>query len=404
MVQVNFDTYRFVQDLVSRLENGGDSSHASAKAFDSTKAVGFSAVKAGAAGNGLTVKIVNPAGNNAGVTYTLSGDNRTLTIELSKAGGTLVANDNKAVTIVSAINANAVVNKIFHANLRGTGAGSLDTTTTLVLAGGRNGSTFTRPLAAHELAGAFKVIQDLVSSGEITGTGGTLTSVTKVATFVADSQVGNEVVFLGNTTAALAGVTARVISNTTGALYFDRTLPAAPQNGDKFGIRGAFLDSAIDAILQGKKVPTSPPGHPYGDARVVYDALIRGVRLFGEVLLGDTSVFAGSTTAGSTTKRVMLNTRGGKFRPGQFVGMYVTVQGYPMHEIVNSDENSVTISGLYSSAPADSLNVKITDELMGRGVADASFVPGGASAGQHVLFAAFLQKLVSLIEAFTIPV
>lgn len=68
-------------------------------------------------------------------------------------------------------------------------------------------------------------------------TGGSTTSVTSAAsTFITDAEVGNEIAFVGNVTAALAGVTVDVIANTSTTLTFPYAI-TSPVAGDLYYIR-----------------------------------------------------------------------------------------------------------------------------------------------------------------------
>lgn len=92
---------------------------------------------------------------------------------------------------------------------------------------------------------------------------GTTTSVTVgLSTYQVDLEVGNEVVFIGNVTSALAGVTTNVVANDTVTLTFDSTI-TAPAAGDLFYFRprveytrNSFSDNTL--VLKqniGAKVP-----------------------------------------------------------------------------------------------------------------------------------------------------
>jgi len=71
----------------------------------------------------------------------------------------------------------------------------------------------------------------------VLATSGTTSSVTSAAsTFISDSEVGNEVAFVGNVTAALAGVTVDIIANTSTTLTFANTI-TSPVAGDLYYIR-----------------------------------------------------------------------------------------------------------------------------------------------------------------------
>ena len=85
------------------------------------------------------------------------------------------------------------------------------------------------------------------SSTSFTATGGSVSTVSvALATFTADRQVKNRVVFDGNVTAALAGVEANIASNTDALLTFQTPLGTAPVAGDTFSIRPVLEYTSVD--------------------------------------------------------------------------------------------------------------------------------------------------------------
>lgn len=150
-------------------------------------------------------------------------------------------------------------------------------------------------LRAQDMATVLDLLQDgLDQTTALTATGGTATSVVDgAATFVAGQQVGNVVIFAGNVTATLAGVEARVVRNTATTLFFaDGALPATPQSGDEYTIRGGIFDTHIEDLREGKSLADSPAGSLYGESRTVQDALMLGLRQLAGV--PDASVVIGT--------------------------------------------------------------------------------------------------------------
>jgi hypothetical protein len=98
------------------------------------------------------------------------------------------------------------------------------------------------------MATALELLQDALDLPTHAATGGSATSVVDGgAPYTADNEIGNVVVFDGNITPGLAGVEARVISNSTTALNF-----------------------AAGDLPE----PDAPRGNVYGESRNVQDALL----------------------------------------------------------------------------------------------------------------------------------
>ncbi len=99
--------------------------------------------------------------------------------------------------------------------------------------------------------------------------------------FAVNAMAGQKVTFTGNVTAALAGVTAIVASNTAGVLTFTTTLPAAVAAGDTYTISGAIFDKHIASLREGKAFGEAPPGNMYGSALIARDALVLALQQSG---------------------------------------------------------------------------------------------------------------------------
>lgn len=148
-------------------------------------------------------------------------------------------------------------------------------------------------LRAQDLATVIELLENGLDTGSLTATalGSTTTVVDGAATFVAGQQVGNIVVFDGNTTPAIAGEQRVIVSNTATTLTFSPALPGSPTTGDTYSIlwtrRGA---TAVEALRQGKGLAEAPPGNVHGDALVAIDALYRILQHVGGSLAGGLSV------------------------------------------------------------------------------------------------------------------
>ena len=76
-------------------------------------------------------------------------------------------------------------------------------------------------LMGNRASDLLRILTDLINVTGLVATGGTATSVQDTGAFTGvNSLVGCKVTFVGDVTAALAGVSAYVVSNTTGALFF----------------------------------------------------------------------------------------------------------------------------------------------------------------------------------------
>jgi hypothetical protein len=115
---------------------------------------------------------------------------------------------------------------------------------------------------SNRVADILRQLTGLIDSGTLTATAGSSTSVTDTGAFTTvDSLVGCVVTFTGNVTAALAGTTATVISNTVNALTFaPGDLAATPAAGDTFTLEYTAIDSDLDALDAGLGLGATAPG------------------------------------------------------------------------------------------------------------------------------------------------
>lgn len=262
-------------------------------------------------------------------------------------------------------------------------------------------------LRAQDMASVLDLLQAALSQpSALTAVGGTTFSVEDgAATFVANTQIGNTVVFAGNTTAALAGVTARVIANDAVELFFADELPAAPAAGDEYTILGTMLDDFVDDLREGKGLADSPAGSVYGENRTAVGGILRGVELLGSsVTERQVSAADQETAAGSTETVVQLAPLGRDFVVDQFRGMKVTISG-ESRIVESSDETSVTVRGAFSSAPAAGTSVSITIPVdnFGGVTAPKILTHPGAQPGENAYLAELIETLEAAVVAFTLP-
>ncbi len=160
-------------------------------------------------------------------------------------------------------------------------------------------------LRAQDMATALELLMDALDTVALTTVSGTTSSVTDgAATFVASRQIGNVVTFTGNVTAALAGITAVVLANTTTTLTFEAaSLPAAPAAGDTYSIDGGFLDAIISDLRSGQGLADAPSSNVFGNSRLIQDALLQLVNRLR--VAADASVVL--DTDGSDTITVTLD-------------------------------------------------------------------------------------------------
>lgn len=400
----------YVKKIRDLLRTGVDYRTAQLTLGSSTSQILIQAQDPGPAGNSITVQVTVPAGTSA-LAVSVSGT--AITIALAVTAGVPTVAANTATLISAAINGSAAASALVRAFLpAGSGAGEITTASgPTALSGGAMGSgestVQTFPLnflRAQDMASVLEVLQDaLDQSSALTATGGTATSVQDTGAFAANTQVGNIVRFTGNTTAALAGVEARVVSNTANALFFaNGALPATPAAGDTYTIRGGLVDSIISELRDGRSSGDSPAGNLYGDSRLVVDALVRMCRQLGGTV-SDRTLMSGTTGSGSTTTKVVLNMLGIRLRPDQFKGMRLNVTGFGIRKITGNDESGVFFDLPYSSAPGSAVAFTIA---LPQDSTDAdtnlTFAPGGQPANNKLL-AELIRVTEAAVVAFVLP-
>jgi hypothetical protein len=98
-----------------------------------------------------------------------------------------------------------------------------------------------------------------------------------------NSLVGAKVTFAGNVTGALLGVTAKVVSNTTGVLVLTPVLSTPPRTGDHYAIEFVSVDDDL-AVLDGAKGSGSSQSNPYSYGPNMLNAMIKIIVQLGGVL------------------------------------------------------------------------------------------------------------------------
>lgn len=231
-------------------------------------------------------------------------------------------------------------------------------------------------LRAQDMATVLDLLQQALTSGTLTATAGTAVSVTDASAFVANTQVGNVAVFTGNTTATLAGVEARVLSNDTNTLTFAvGALPEAPVSGDTFVVRGAMFDDFISQLREGGSLGDAPRGSVYGDVRQALGGLLLGLDVLGatvtEKYLGSLPVASGSTSS-------VVNV-GVTLRPDELKGLHVTHLA-ETRTITSNTDTSITVDRPFTSAPSAS-----PDYFGGNAAVVANAGPYDLAAGQTLV-------------------
>lgn len=137
-------------------------------------------------------------------------------------------------------------------------------------------------VSGNRTADLLKLLTGLIDSGTLTATAADATSVSDTTAFTGvNSMVGATVTFVGNVTAALAGVKAVVISNTVTKLNFaPGALPVAGDVGDEFTVEFTAIDPDI-AILAGGKGLGDNCSMPYAPGPTFINAVVKLLQLLG---------------------------------------------------------------------------------------------------------------------------
>lgn len=265
-------------------------------------------------------------------------------------------------------------------------------------------------LRAQDMATVLDLLQDALSQPSnltASATGSTTTVVDDAATFVAGTQVGNTVTFAGNITAAIAGESRVVISNTTTTLTFasDDPLSGVPVLNDTYTIEATMLDAVVADLRGGKGVADATPGDPYYTNRSAIAGIMLGVQRLGGTLQARNIGRPGlETAAGSTDTEVVLVTSGVPYRIDELRGMNLIVAG-EQRIISSNTEDTATLKGALSSAPGAAAGVIITVPIRDFGGTSAPKIVThpGAQPGENRVLADFIDQLQTLVVAFVLP-
>ncbi len=259
-------------------------------------------------------------------------------------------------------------------------------------------------IRSQDMANVLRLLQAVLgqtSNLTAVGAGSTTTVVDGASTFVAGSMVGYEVTFTGGT-ALNIGQKRTVISNTTTTLTFAPALPAATATSDTYTLRAAFVDSAINAIMQNKDPATTGFCPAYPEVRLVQDALVKllvavGGSVSPRVMLATTAVASTSTTV------VTVNTLGVNLTIDQFKGMQCTVASSGKRRIVGNTENKLTLDApITAPSGGETVTVGIwpdDDSATGRCI---NVLAGGQPRDNSVL-ATLIDTVQTAIAAWTNP-
>jgi hypothetical protein len=404
------DVALYLKRVRDTLRTGPGYSAAELTLGSGTSRVQLLAQDPGVLGNSIRVQVTVPAGTSA-LAVSVSGND--ITIALGVTAGVPTVGANTATLIAAAVNASAAASRLVLALLPvGAGAGSLSAAVPFAnLIGGRGGENGVQTLPlnflrAQDMASVMELLMNALDlPAPLTATGGSAVSVVDAGAFVANTQVGNTVVFTGNVTAALAGKSAVVVSNTANALFFAAgAIPAAPAAGDTYTIRGSFVDGAIASLLEGRiGSANAPPGSVYGDSRIVTDALVRIVQQLGGATIAENVLFSGVTAAGSSSSVIKLNLRGSSLRVDELKNLKLNVTGFGVRKIVSSDESSVTIAPAFSAAPGAGVAAVVSfPEDSTDASRNYTFAPGGQPRDNKAL-AEVLRAAQAAVVAFTLP-
>jgi hypothetical protein len=134
----------------------------------------------------------------------------------------------------------------------------------------------------NRAADMIQLLTDLIDAAGLTATGGTVKSVQDTGAFTGvNALVGCKVTFVGNVTAALAGVEAYVVSNTVNELFFaPGAIPATPQAGDTYSVEFTAVDVDLAALAGGKGMADSA-SNPYGPGPSFVNAVAKLMQAVG---------------------------------------------------------------------------------------------------------------------------
>jgi hypothetical protein len=258
---------------------------------------------------------------------------------------------------------------------------------------------------AQDLATVLELLQEALTTGTLTATGGTTTSVQDGAgTFTAGQQVGNIVEFDGNVTSALAGVQARVYTNDATTLNFRTALPAAPQTSDTYKIIGAMADNAINELREGRGRADAPRGNVYGDHRTALEGLQVLKERVGQGSLPEKTMATLSTVSGSTDTVIKFDVSP-RLVPDELRGYKVTISGESRTIVTHDETGTMTLDAPLSSAPSSSTTATVTvkENEAGGTTAPRLRVHPGGQPGDNIRLANFIDDVENDVVNYTLP-
>lgn len=263
---------------------------------------------------------------NSTASLTAAGGSTTTLVDGTKAAGTLtfsdVGNDAEVITIgskVYTLQASLTAGD-GHVKIGGTPTATADNLVAAITGGAGSGTTYGAGTTAHTTVTASASTGVVTVTARSTGFAGNAVVTTTdsieadwdAATleggadaFPVGGMVGQRVVFTGNTTPALAGAEAVVLSNTGTTLTFTSALPGSVAAGDTYTIEGAVFDTAINALREGKSFGEAPVGSTYANALVAKGAICKFLEGLG-TQASQTLTFSGQP---SNTNTVVIGTK-----------------------------------------------------------------------------------------------
>jgi hypothetical protein len=260
-------------------------------------------------------------------------------------------------------------------------------------------------LRAQDMATVLELLIDALSNTDtpLTVVSGSTTSIVDgVATFVADTQVGNTVTIV-TASESIVGETSVIVANDTTTLTLLTPFSATVTVADTYTIAGTMLDAEVATLREGRGIADATPSGPYGHYRDAIAGLMLGVERLGGTI-AERSVGAAGLTAldGSTDTVVLLS--GGPYRIDQFKGYRVAVDTAGEGFVVSSNENSVTLRGpmAASAAAADAVTITVPTNDFGGTSAPKIRTHPGAQPGENAVLADLINQLQVLVVAFSV--
>jgi hypothetical protein len=260
-------------------------------------------------------------------------------------------------------------------------------------------------LRAQDMATVLELLIDALSNTDtpLTVVSGSTTSIVDgVATFVADTQVGNTVTIV-TASESIVGETSVIVANDTTTLTLSPPFSATVTVADTYTIAGTMLDAEVATLREGRGIADATPSGPYGNRRDAIAGLMLGIERLGGTV-AERNIGASGLTAldGSTDTVVLLS--GGPYRIDEFRGMRVAVDTAGEGFVVSSNENSLTLRGpmAASAAAADAVTITVPTNDFGGTSAPKIRTHPGAQPGENAVLADLINQLQVLVVAFSV--